>query len=142
MIEDGVEDDEEYAAYVGVEDEDDPYNEPAHWYEDEHDAVEPESAYPYWEEEDGELQNFTAYISDECAMKYTAETAFDAAELGCVACLHDTLGADCCKDPDTCADFIQTGATAFVATKKGKGKSKGKGKGKYPIHPSERNSKS
>ena len=118
---------------------DDPYDEPAHWYEDEDDAAEPESAYPYWED-DTDVNDFAAYVTREWAKKNdvdaTAETALEAAELERVACLHHTLVADCCENPDTCADFLQTGAAAFLATKKGKDKSKGKGKGKYPIPPS------
>ena len=98
MVEHAVEDGGEYAAYVGVEDEDDRYNDPACWYDDDDDAAEPESAYPFWEDED-ELQNITAYISDEWSAKYdvdaTAETAFEAAKLECVACLFDALGTDC-----------------------------------------------
>ena len=63
-----------------------------------------------------------------------AETALEAAELDCVACLYNTLGSDWSEDPETTSEFIQSGAVAFLTGKKGKGK--GKGKGKHPLRPS------
>ena len=94
VVEEADDDDGEYAAHVGAEDEDDPYNDPARWYDDDDDdAADPQSAYSYWEEE-GEWQNFTAYISDEWSKKYDVDaTALETVELECVACLFDTLGA-------------------------------------------------
>jgi len=126
------EDDEGHAAYLGAEeDEEEPYTDPAHWYEDEDEAAD-ETAYNYWEESpaDSEWNKFSAYISDQWSQKYdadaTSETALEAAELECVACMFDTLGPNCCEDADACSSFIQQGAAAFVFAKKGKGKGKGK----------------
>ena len=78
------EDDGEFVAWLGAEDEDDPYSDPAHWY-DEEDAAE--NVYTYWEE-DTEWQDFLACLPEEWSKKYdadaTAETALETAELECV----------------------------------------------------------
>ena len=98
---------------MGVED-DDPYNDPAHWYEDEDDFVDSqfpqEYAYQYWKDDTEEQKDFTAFVSAEWAKKYDvvsgAGTALEAGELECVSCLHTALGPDCCEDPDTIAEFV------------------------------------
>ena len=77
--------------------------------------------------------DFSAYVADGWRSAWSADNALESAELECVACIADVLGPDCWSDPATCADFIQNGATAFVASGKGE---KGKGKGKYPVRPS------
>ena len=100
-----------------AEDDDEPYSDPAHWYEDDDDMVE-QSAYPYWEEEDEEVEKFTAYISEEWSKKYSdenmADTALETAELDCAACLQNSLGSDCFEDPDVTSEFIQSGTSAFM----------------------------
>jgi hypothetical protein len=138
MMDDGhYEDDYECSAYIGAEDEDEPYNDPAHWYEDDEEE-EDHSAYPYWEEADVVADTFNAYVTEEWSKRYSeenmAETALEAAELDCVALLSNNLGADCFEYPETPSDFIQSGAVAFLTGRKGKGK--GKGKGKHPLRPS------
>ena len=79
--------------------------------------------------------DFSAFVSDGWSNAWSVDDALESAELDCVACMADVLGSDCWSDPATCADFIQSGATAFMATGKGK-KGKSKGKGKYPVRPS------
>ena len=73
-------------------------------------------------------------MAEEWSNKWEVDARVERAELECVSCLSDVLGADALKDPLTCSTFIQDGATAFMANGKGKGKGKGKG-GKYPVRP-------
>jgi hypothetical protein len=78
-------------------------------------------------------EEFSAFVSDGWNKAWNVEDALESAELDCVACIADVLGPECWADPTSCAEFIQSGATAFLANGKGK---KGKGKGKYPVRPS------
>ena len=74
-------------------------------------------------------------MADEWSRKWDAEDLVEHAELECIACLFDVLGPECLDDPASCSNFVQNGATAFLANSKSK-KGKGKGKGKYPVRPS------
>ena len=112
--------------------EEEPYNDPAHWHEDDYD----EAAYVADEDDpDADWYDFSAYMADAWHQKWSVDEFYDSAELDCVACLFDTLGPDCLADPDTCAEFMQEGMTAYLAKGKGK-KGKGKGNGEYPVRPS------
>ena len=114
MDDDYYEDDYEYAAYIGAEDEDEAYNDPAYWYEDDEEG-EDHYAYPYWEETDVAADAFSAYVAEEWSRKTgdVVESALEAAELDCKALLS-TNQAECLEDPDTASDFIQSGAVAFL----------------------------
>ena len=62
MFEEIGDDDGGFVAYVCAEvDEDEPYNDPTHWHENENGAADPKCAYVYWGS-DGEWKNFAAYI--------------------------------------------------------------------------------
>ena len=125
---------EEDAAYVAGEDDDEePYSNPAHWFDEDYE----EEGDAYYAEEPGEIEwsEFSAYVADEWSRKWDAEDPVEHAELECIACLFDVLGPECLEDPASCSNFVQNGTTAFLANSKGK-KGKGKGKGKYPVLPS------
>jgi hypothetical protein len=129
----------EDTAYLAADD-DEPYSDPAFWYGDDYDhEADCYLADDGWEEPSSSCDyidgDYSAYVAQEWSAKWEVEDSHECAELECVACLFDVLGPDCTKDPDVCAEFIQNGTAAFVATKgKGKGKGKGSGKsGKYPV---------
>jgi hypothetical protein len=109
--------DEEDAAYVaGEEDEEEPYSNPAHWFEEGYED-EGEAYHAGQEESTGAdwTSEFSAYVTDEWSKRWNVEDPLEVAELESVACLFDFLGPDCLDDPATCSDFIQTGAVAFLA---------------------------
>ena len=74
------------------------------------------------------LEDYSAYVADEWNQKWTVDDPVEAGELECMAFVVTTLGEDCLKDPDICANMIQDGSAAFIA-KGGKGKGDGTGKG-------------
>ena len=122
LFDDYYEDDYECAAYIGAEEEDVYNGDPAYWYEEDEEG-EDQHAYPYWEEEDVAADAFSAYVAEEWSKKIgeAVESAIEAAELDCIALLSSNH-AECLEDPDIAADFIQSGAVAFLTGRKGKGK--------------------
>ena len=122
------------AAYM-ASDEEEPASDPAHWYEEDYDedGAEAYLGEEEYDEESGqkETDDFSAFVTEEWSAKWSVEDPVECAELEYIACLFVAIGQECIEDPDSCAEFIQQGAVAFLTNTKGKGR--GKKGGKYPV---------
>ena len=95
---------EEDAAYV-VGEEEEPYSNPAHWFDGDYE--DESNAYHTEESAEAEWAEFSAYVSDEWSRRWDAEDPAEHAELECLACLFDVVGPECLDDPTACSDFVQ-----------------------------------